>query len=164
MSEERCKRCGNGVPTNGDQWCCQKPDECPYDMAAMAPTTEIFEPPSGVSWSPTHYIKTASDRSLIDELKSRGYRVPKRDRVRTVSCGETITRNGLTESALKRAGYMQSLYERLGARLGVYLMKNGALPVRHEVGIGKDIFITSLTIVVEDPEFDRPFPLELHHG
>lgn len=100
------------------------------------------------------------DGYLIDELKRRGYRVVRADRIRTASVVSEHWVHDL-RAADHEANRMAALYRDLGAQLGVFLMKTGALPVIEEMAErnrdGLRALRTVATLIVEDPKFDWPY-------
>jgi hypothetical protein len=105
-------------------------------------------------------LATYSDKDLIDELKKRGYKVAKADRIRTASVQTFIHMISLK---LHNDGLKQSIHSQLGKDLGLFLLQNGAVPVIEEIGEHAYTrrYRATATIVVDDPQFDWPYELKM---
>lgn len=113
----------------------------------------------GLSLNNRAAVAGAADRELISELKSRGYKVCKADKVRVVSAQKCFD-VGMLLMAHERHGFMDHVYKSLGAHLGGLLMESGCVPVIKEIdGDRRHVYRTSATVIVEDPQFDWPYHL-----
>lgn len=99
---------------------------------------------------------------LVAELRRRGYRVAKEDRIRTAGASETISVESLARFGEER-GWRDHLYGSLGRSLGHFLMRSGAVPVSEELGDNPYTrsFRATATVIVDNPQFDWPYPLDM---
>jgi hypothetical protein len=107
-------------------------------------------------------VSNASDRELINELNSRGYKVAKADRIRTASVIKSVNISNLVALS-KEKGWIDNVRYDLGSMLGRFLMERGAIGIIEEISASnycKD-FRASATIIVEDPRFDWPYELKM---
>lgn len=107
-------------------------------------------------------LNSYNDQELIQEIKRRGFRVAKSDRIRMASSCIDVNVTELLSYA-KEGTYMDYLYRDLGARLGVYILENGAVPIIQELSdhLHKRRFRATVTLIVDDPQFDWPYELKI---